>query len=260
MATIRDAVQRVLATFTANRGSVDELVNLDRTLVELFLSGLRDLAAELRAKDKLHNASVRIENRVTALENVRRNDSLRRYYQTMFNQCVVLLVSYFASAVHDLFREGVRHAFDTSAEVNAATEEIKVSWKDFVVAGTAPSEIFAELLVTQKEISFQDMQSIARAFKTYFGLTIDRTSEVNDLIVAQAARHVIVHNGAIIDNRILKQLAAAKPRTLKPALVLGETLHFDPNEIALVGQRMQQYLANLATNLVELFPSEAPAA
>src|SRR5690349_901952 len=100
---MRDVGMRVLQTFRANRDSVNELVNLDRQLVELFLSGLRELAADLRSKDNLHNASVRIENRVRALENTQRNDSLRRYYETMFNQCVVLLVSYFGSAVHDLF-------------------------------------------------------------------------------------------------------------------------------------------------------------
>ena len=37
------------------------------------------------------------------VRDIRSNDSLRTHYQTMYNQCVVLLVSYFASAVQQVF-------------------------------------------------------------------------------------------------------------------------------------------------------------
>jgi hypothetical protein len=70
------------------------------------------------------------------------------------------------------------------------------------------------------------MQSIARAFKDYLGIEIERTQRVNDIVLAQGCRHVIVHSGGIVDDRLVRQLSSAQPRRLKPRLVLGERIQF----------------------------------
>lgn len=250
----------VLNVFKTNRESVRELVNLDRTLVQLFLTGLREMAAELREKN-LYAATRRIENRVSALENVQRHDSLRRYYQTMLNQCVVLLVSYFGSAVHDVFRRSVAHAFTSGADVGAVAQEIKICWRDINSAGGPLSETFADVIIAQRDISFQDMQSIARAFESFFGIHIQRTSDVNDLVLAQAARHAIVHSAGLIDQRMMRQLTSAKPRSLKLELTVGEAIQFTSQEIEFVGGAMERYLERLIGQIAAQLPgSPDPAA
>jgi hypothetical protein len=65
----------------------------------------------------------------------------------MFNQCVVLLVSYFGSALHTLFRKGVATALSSGADVPVAKRELKVSWNVVVQTGDEPSAIFADLLM-----------------------------------------------------------------------------------------------------------------
>lgn len=248
---MKDTITAVIDGFASNRASVNDLVNLDRQLIDLFLSGLRDLATDLREKDGLLNASRRIKNRVSALEAVRNHDSLRRYYKTMFNQCVVLLVSYFASAVHDLFRRAAGHAFSAGRDIPAAAEDIRLAWRDFPSKEVPPNEVFADLLVVQKDISLQDMQSIGRAFVTHFGLHVERNAEMNDLILGQAARHVIVHNGGVVGARMLRQLENANPHMLKSSLNVGELLQFEPDEIDLLGVCMGNYLTTLGSLLLQ---------
>ena len=60
-------------------------------------------------------------------------------------------------------------------------------------------EMFTELLIAKHDISFQDMQSIARTFKDYVGVSVLRGSTMNDVIVAQAYRNAIVHAGGQTD-------------------------------------------------------------
>ncbi|HUR79797.1 MAG TPA: hypothetical protein VM733_03465 [Thermoanaerobaculia bacterium] len=208
--------------FRANVASVNELARFDRLILEIAIDGLEKVADSLLNEHRLYNASRIPHNRALALRNVHQTDSLKRHYDVMFNQCVVLLVSYFGSAMHDLFRDTVKQALIQGHDVPATRAEIKISWS-VLGAGADGADVFAEQLVEQGQISFQDMQSIVRAFNTHFGIALQRTSATNDIILGQAARHAIVHNMALVDTRMLKQIQAAIPRTLKSQLTPNET-------------------------------------
>jgi hypothetical protein len=84
----------------------------------------------------------------------------------------VLLVSYFDSAVHDVFGSGVIVALRTGAEVAAVSDTLSVSWRALERAEGGRERIFAHLRGTQKNVSFQDMKSIGRAFKDSLGIPI----------------------------------------------------------------------------------------
>lgn len=105
--------------------------------------------------------------------------------------------------------------------------------------------------VSHKDISFQDMQSIAKAFEAHLGVRIERTSDVNDLVLGQAARHVIVHNAGIVDKRMVRQLRSAQPRELRNQLEIGESLRFKSDEIELLSERMDAYLSDLVRRFDE---------
>ena len=107
-------------------------------------------------------------NRADALRKIKGTDSFRPRSETMFNQCVVLLVSYFGSGVHGLFRAAVVQALRSGADVPVASEEVTVAWQALQRTEGEREAIFADLLVAQNEISFQSMKSIGRAFKTFF--------------------------------------------------------------------------------------------
>lgn len=219
----------------------------------MAIANLRQISETLRKESK-HQAATMVENRVMAIEAVRRNESMKHHYGTIFNQCVVLLVSYFASAVQDLFRGTVAYALACGIDVPVSREEVKLAWRDLAAADDTP-HVFADLLVLQKDISFQDMQSIARAFMNYFGITVERDPHVNDIVLGQAARHVIVHAAGVVDPKMVKQLSSAQPRSLKASVTAGEHLAFTPEEVRQLAAAMSRYIDTLIKQLRDKFPT-----
>ena len=123
-------------------------------------------------------------------------------------------------------------ALNLNAEVPATSEELKLSWRSIVQAETDQVEMFAELLSAHNDISFQDMLSVSRAFAKHLQIEVEKTPLVNDIILGHAARHVIVHSGAVVDRKMINQIKGALPRTLKEALVEGERIRFSPEEVS----------------------------
>lgn len=247
---MKTQTEKVLLAFRNNIKSVADLLSFDQAILELATINLREIALILRSAGKTQHANG-IENRVEGLEKIHESESLSKYYKAMYNQCVVLLVSYFASSVHDLFRSAVSYALKEKLTVPVTKEEVKLTWADFGGGGEESARVFADLLVSQKDISFQDMQSITRAFKTFFEINIDRDSNVNEIILGQAARHVIAHSGGIVDQKMLKQLQTSAPRSLKQELVIGEKLDFSPEEVRVLMAAMGAYMSELSNKLVD---------
>ena len=106
------------------------------------------------------------------------------------------------------------------------------------------------LLVRKKDISFQDMQSATRAFREYLGCEIARGEDMNDVIVAQAFRHAIVHTAGVVDDRLCSQVANAKPRRLKSVLAVGAPIQFSPTEVHRVGASMTRLVEQTCDELL----------
>jgi hypothetical protein len=236
----------VVENFRGHVKSVDRLMNFDRDVLDLAIKDISALKLRLEKHHQLDNPLLTAARTLEILEGYRKNDSLRSRYQTIFNQALVLLVSYFGSSIHDLFCQAVAAALTRNEDSPLLREQIKLSFRELRDAGFDLRDMAPDLLVQAKDISFQDMQSIARAFKEYLGITIERNELVNEIVVAQACRHVIVHSGGIIDDKLIRQVSSAKPRTLKLQLVVGEPVQFAVEEVANVAKFMESYLEMVA--------------
>lgn len=232
----------ITAAFERNVESVYRLVEFDKIILDVAVQALRQVASELEEKHNLHNAASLISNRAKLLANIKTADSLRPNYESMFNQCVVLLVSYFGSSLHDLLRHGIVAALRKGIDLPAARLELKVSWRVLDLAEGEIEARIADLLISQNDISFQDMQSIGRAFSQNLGVSMERTQDSNNVILGQAARHVIVHAAAKVNKKMLRQLEGANPRSIKKHLSEGSSIHFSPDEIRLLGESMLAYI------------------
>jgi hypothetical protein len=242
------SIDRALQSFRQNADAVERLLEFDHVVLDVAVTGLRELENQLESKN-LHSALPLVRNRAALLENLKHADSLRPQYEAIFNQCVVLLVSYFSSAQHTLFRDAVVTALELSATVPAASEELKISWMAVIQAESDQAEMFAELLIAQHDISFQDMQSVSRAFAKHLQINVEKTLDVNDIILGHAARHVIAHTGGTIDHKMINQIKNATPRRLKEALAEGERIRFSPEEIRTLATSMRDHLAALTTTV-----------
>ena len=224
-------------------------MKFDDLLIELILPPLERHRARL-LKAEITRPTLLPDSLITTLQNIKRNESLKVHYQALYNQWLVLLVSYFASAVRDLFVDSASQAIRDNRGGPILKESIKAPIAELAEEHDDISTFLADLLASSEGISFQDMQSIGRAFGQYFKVDIGRDEITNDIVVAQACRHAIVHAGGVVDRKMLRQLRDAQPRTLKPRLRLGETLFFDPAEIARAANAMRQHLARLADAIV----------
>lgn len=235
----------VVDSFEQHVESVHRLMNFDQDVLAHAIQAIAELQERLKRHHKLDNPHLTAARTLQILQGFREHDSLRPRYKTIFNQALVLLVSYFGSAVHDAFRVAVSAALVSDKELPLLREQLKVSFAELKEANFELRTRAPDLLVNAKDISFQDMKSIGRAFKENLGIEIERTKTVNEIILAQACRHVIVHTGAKVDEALIRQLSGAHPRTLKPKLVVGQVVEFTPEEVEAAASAMVSYLREL---------------
>jgi hypothetical protein len=245
-------MNKIVEQFTVNVESVNELANFDRVVLDFaihLVSSLKNVQGSNRLQI---NAT---ENAAKALQNVRDHDSLRPKYQAVFNQCLVLLVSYFGSTINNLFNSYLTEFLKLGlTPISCKKEEIKVSFSDLETLNYDVLGNIGELVVSSKNISFQDMQSIARAFRDWLGHEPNQDQDVNNIIVGQACRHVIVHFGGVVNKRLLFQIRNAIPRDLKLNFVENELLQFSPDGIKVVGNSMIRYVEKLSNELDSRLP------
>jgi hypothetical protein len=227
-------------------------MNFDHVVLDVAISGIENLSVKLRQHHHLDNPHLSAENTLKNLKNIREHDSLRIHYKTIFNQSLVLLVSHFSSALSDVFESSLNFGLVNKKLGHLKKEEVKLTFGELQkIIEADRKDILAEVFTAKKEISFQDMQSVFRAFRNYLGLEIDRDENVNNIILSQACRHSIVHDGAIVNSRTMKQIEDATPRTLKEGMTLGTEINFSPSEIMIAEKSMTEYLKKVCLGLTE---------
>jgi hypothetical protein len=228
-----------------NVQDVYRLVEFDQVILNIAIAQLKLLEQKLAKDHFIDNPALTAANTRRTLENVRTNDALRPRFEVINNQCVVLLVSLFASAVGELYREAMLSLAKSGGSNKLNDESLEFSVTDIMTEDFNPREQIGSLMQEKKDVSFQDMKSIGRAFTEFFGTTIPKDEIVNNLIVAQASRHIIVHDGAKINDRFMRQIQTAMPRTLKPRIESVSTIHFDEAELRIIGDSMFKYFSCL---------------
>jgi hypothetical protein len=235
---------RAIKNFEGNMALLEQLVRFDDRVLDLILRPLERLRDRLVARE-ITNQHLLPNNLITTLRNIKNNASLKTHYQALYNQWLVLLVSYFGSAVHDLFVDAAADAIRNRRRPAILKEILEAPVEEFAEEHEDHAAFLAGILASGKDISFQDMQSIGRAFTKYFSVSVEKDATVHDIILAQACRHAIVHSGGTTDRKLVNQLRAAQPRNLKPDLELGAKLEFTPSEIGMAASAMRTYLGNL---------------
>ena len=241
--------KRILNAFEANVESVRELANFDHIVLEFAISGLENCIAKLKRSHGIDNPYLVPINTLKNLQNVRQHDSLRPRYADMFNQCVVLLVSYLAVAMEEVFVANIARSIPTMTKPTILAEEIRISIADIQKAAYDVSSHIGEWIMKKKDISFQDMQSLRRAFSDYFSIEMPRDDYMNDIIFAQASRHIIVHRGGVINSRFLQQIKDASPRRVKAEVPTEGKILFDESDVTTIADSMVQFVRAIVLQL-----------
>lgn len=238
-------MDNIVNTFENNIKSVKKLINFDRQVLDVAINAIRDLHEYLVDTQKIAAERFNGKRTLDILTNIRKNDSLKTGYETINNQAIVLLVSYFGSAVADVFRRASKISLINKKDNRVLNEELKFKVEELMDLGSSIGENIGELLITKNNISFQDMKSIQREFKKYFGIKIEKDINVNNIILGQACRHSIAHEAAKVNNRVIHQIQGAKPRDLKENINEGDKISFNKAEIEIVAESMLSYVRSL---------------
>lgn len=235
-----------IKTFRVNLKSVHELMRFDDMVLDFVINPL-ERVSKSQTIGGISNPRHRVDNVLSMVRGIKNNQSLQPHYAAMYNQCLVLLVSYFSSASRDLFVDSVVAAIAFGARDELLDAEIRLTARQVRDTSGSTSAILAEAIADAKEMSFQDMQSVDRAFRRYFSVAPEKGQMINDIIIAHACRHAIVHAGAQVNKRLIAQVKAATPRTIKTALVDGAPIGFSKAELRAVMKEMLKYLRDTAS-------------
>lgn len=234
-----------LETFKSNLSEVDNLINFDRQLLQLVTLTVEGLHEQLKSKfgdERLNGARA-----LTVIRGIRDNETLRTKYQAIYNQAIVLLVSHFASALGDLFREAVSARLASADAGKLLEEEFKLTVAELKERSWDLSGAIPDLLIAKHDLTFQDMGATVRAFSAYTSLVPERNVVMNNIITAQACRHAIVHAGGRVSDKSVRQVSKVLPRTFRPVLNVGEQLSFSLLEINSIKSDMLNFIETLAS-------------
>lgn len=225
-------------------------MEFDEIILTFAIQTIEESVKKLKTAHGVDNPVMTGEKALGTLKSIKTNKSLNPKYNIMFNQCIVLLVSYFGSAICDIFQVALTLKVNTQLG-EIAKEEIKLTLGEIVEYEIGLWDI-GELFTLKKEISFQDMQSISRVFRDYIGINIEKDENVHNIIVSQACRHVIVHLANKVDKKLIKQVGNAFPRMVKELFTEGELVQFTPDEIKVVGESMENYIDCIIEKMKEI--------
>jgi hypothetical protein len=227
--------------FKRQTQDVDQLMNFDKLILDFCIENLEKINDRLKGPPlRIENSYFLADNALATLRNVNVNKSLQPHYQKMYNQGIVLLVSYFTSTVSEMFKRALKYA--ASNDLINLTEDIKFSYLELKEVDFNVKTRIADMLLKKKEISFQDMQSIHRAFKNYLGIDIPKDHLSNDIIFAQACRHAIIHSLNVADKKLLTQIGTAVPRSIDMKIELDQEFHFTKPQLYFIKETMIRYI------------------
>jgi hypothetical protein len=248
---VNKKAKQIIGSFNQNFDSVIGLAEFDQLVLASAIQSIENIKILQDKHLGFEHPKYRLDACLDRLKKIRENDSLRIAYKTISNQCVVLLVSYFDSAVSDLFEMYLKYFMENTPNENLLKEDIKLTIEELKEIDFNLKDKFIETFSNKKSISFQDMQSISRAFKKYIDVDVDLVKDeiTNTIILAQACRHAIVHDGSILNSKVIRQVSNANPRMIKEELAEGKGVEFDIDEIRTIGKCMEAYMARLCEKI-----------
>lgn len=238
--------QIIVDNFGDRVKGVNKLLILDDLIIGSTINILEERQENLR-NSGIDSAHMLGETALLQLKNIRNNESLKPGYKLIHNQCVVLLVSYFSSSMHDLFDSATTKLLKGGIPKKLRNKDLKLTLDELKSYDFNLSNNIGSIISRKFNISFQDMGSISRAMKDYLGAEIPLDKTVNNIITMQACRHAIAHAGEIADKQLINQLRNSSNRDIQKKLKEGDNIQFTPEEIKLGGNEMIKYIANITS-------------
>ena len=245
---MRDILINIKEQFEDNISSVKTLLEFDQFTLQYSINSMKNLNQKLREDHGIENPKLTVDSALKILENIKQNKSINKQYKTIYNQSLVLLVSYYTSTINEIFINCIYDFIKAKNELNILKEEIKISVGQIKKSDFDLSSQIAELIINKKNYSFQDMKSTLEALKDCFNFECTKNNDVNNIIYGQACRHSIVHNGAKADKKFLNQIKNAFPRDVAQN-PKEENIELSPLEVELIAKSMLSFIDKIISSI-----------
>ncbi len=236
----------ILDSFTSHIESVRSLMNFDKIVLDFCIIQIEQLNDRIKNNQEINITNVHFfpENTLKQLKLIKQNNSMKLQYESIYNQCLVLIVSYFTSCIKELFRDSLQYYSERNHEnLKCINTELKFTFEELETYNFDLSKSVGDIIIKKRNLSFQDMQSICREFQSYFGIKVDKDKIVDNIILAQAARHAIVHSLSIADEKFITQISYTNRRSIKLSIKLNDELKFSTSEIEEIMNNMREFLS-----------------
>jgi hypothetical protein len=236
-------------TFNKNVERVSALMGFDRQIIDLCLEMLTEFRDQHAKEQKFKTLNNLLTALIQSFEPEKAQKRLKPQYETMYNQCLVLLISHFSTALRDLYVTALEGLLrEKKLPESLKEEELKIPLS--ALEGDELDHNRVAIFILEKDDnSFQDMQSIRRAFEDRLSCRLERDAMMDDIILAQACRNSIVHAGERISDRTVRQLRDVKKRTLFLGLKAGDKIQFSTGDLTRIMNCMKKMVETLSMQL-----------
>lgn len=238
---------------------VRSLLSFDEEVLSVSIEHLENLVRpwSISRQPEIKAKAQGLQAVIQTLKNSRNEGRLKPKFQIIANQGVVLLVSYFSAALFNLFRRNVVWSLIVGL-ANEQSQDFEVKVQAKRLSQTMDRLEIGGLIAEKQGYSFQNMEDICKAFESHFGVALrdkdlPKNSPIiitrNNVQLALACRNVIVHQGTVIDEKFIRQLKNANPRTLLSKIKKQEAVNFTFAEVNVVAEEMKKLLEYISTDL-----------
>lgn len=246
----------IKVNFNSNIKSIQEFLTFDKFLLEFCIAQIEGLDERIRSNKEIELTNVRFlpTATLTQLKTIRENNSFKFKYETINNQSLVLLISYFTSTLKEIFKASLEYLALNKREFFKSIEtDFKISLQELGEYDFNLTKAIGDIVIRKKDINFQDMQSTVREFKNYLCIDIQKNEIVDNIILAQASRHSIVHSLGIADEKFINQIAKTNKRTLKTNISLNDEIVYSTVEIEEVILNLKIFIDTLTKDISSRF-------
>lgn len=245
IAALRSRLSASNAEFEYNVQRVMDLANFDKEYQRVALEYLHSMKKKIPEDVRHQSERNRIDALIFSFENMSKDQSLKEKYGTMYNQCLVLLVSHFGETLSEIYKGNIAQSIKFRLAKKSNENDFRVTFDELLGVDFNDDRDVGRFIVEKQAESFQDMQAICRLYSGDFGCKYEEDAIRDNIIFSQATRHIIVHAGAKVSSKFLRQIRNCNKRTLMTGtLEEGKVVEFTSSDLETVSSAMNSFISN----------------
>jgi hypothetical protein len=238
----------IIKLFKKNAHSTLSLFDAHIALTQFLVVGLRSLKEA--HNNSMHSGILeKIDRLVDQVDKVHRNESLEPMFRVLHNQSLVLLVMHFSKALETFYKRGLIFRIKKGGENALSGFQVKIPLSALKSEEKIVEQV-VEIFIKQKDVSFQDMKSSKKAFHDLFKFEGSHKKIENNIIIAQACRHCLVHSESKIDEKFMNQVEQCNERSVLQELQIGDSIDISKIVFENTLQSMEEFLGDLFKHII----------